>query len=206
MQTDVCIRCNEPRPLAEFRDAGANQACRACRKDAMRSDLPAPVDWGSTPAKFRKAIRAHLEAPPGTPFSQIAREVGLSAHWGLETILARSADARRVYKQLLSDAGLDLPYMVQKLRLNLHAQRPIWNPKTEEFELFPDTTTQQRALELLHKLHGVIGNDGKDSGPRAPTIVVLTNIGEGEPEKLVSKARTYELAATAVPAEEADVA
>jgi hypothetical protein len=197
MDADVCIQCGDTRPLDEFYEAGADWGvggpkCRACR--TARSLVPAALDWGKTPTKFRQALTAHLESTPGTPFSQVAREVGLPSHWGLETILAKSADARRVYRQLLRDAGIDLPYLAAKLRIMLHAQKKVWNPAEDVWETFPDNTTQMRAIELAHKLHNQIGGNEKDQAA-APTIVVLTNIGQQD-VRAIRRERTYSLDAS----------
>jgi len=191
-QSDVCSRCTQVRPIREFFEPGADwgpgasrPVCRACRAEAKK--LPAPIDFADdTPAKYRKALLAHMEAPPGTPFSEAVRAAGLPSHWGLGTLLDKSSDCRRIYRRLLEDAGMDLPFMLRKLGLQLHAMKPHWNKKSERFDFFPDTAAQGKALELLHKLWQLTGDEKESKRGSGNTIVFMTNVG-GErptPEKL----------------------
>jgi hypothetical protein len=200
IQADVCGGCREVRPLSEFYEEGADWGpgqsgprCRACRQN--RSDLPAFVESArSVPAKFRTAIDAHLAAPPGTPWSVARAESGLSPYWTLENILNKSPEARRLYQNLLTEMGMDFPYMAAKLRLNLHALKPMWNNEEKAFEFFPDYSTQQKALDLLHRMHGLL-NPPDAEGMRPAQLVIVTNVGNGQPPKRVD-ARTFTLDAS----------
>lgn len=194
-QSDVCSRCNEVRPLREFYQpgaAGGRPVCRECRDDSR--NLPVPIDFeDSTPAKYRKALLAHLEAPPGTPFSEAVRAAGLPSHWGLQTLLDRSADCRRIYRRLLEDAGLNLPFMLRKLGLQLHAMKPHWNRKAERWDFFPDGAVQQRSLELLHKLWQLTGDAPDTNRAGGLALYIQTNVGGERPHAVKARAMVLEI-------------
>jgi hypothetical protein len=196
---DVCSKCDAVRPVAEFYEDGADWSggrpvCRACRAESARptgASALAALEWGATPAKYRRALMLHLEAEPGTPFSEAVRAAGLPAKWGLRTILDQSADCRRILRQLLRDARLDEPLVVRKLGVLMHAMKPQWNPANAEWDFFPDYTTQSKAVELLTKLLGHVADKTRE-GPTTPTIIIASNIGQGQ-VRLRPHGQTYTL-------------
>lgn len=186
MPLEVCAGCRAVREFSELRPvrtaAGSALHCPECRANppAPPADSALEPLWGELHWRNRRILELLFQ--DGVAFKEAKNQVGLPAHETLRDFLAKRPAMKRAYQAILRARGYDAFYLTQKLEALLHAVRPQWNPATKEFEFFPDTAIQLRALENLQKILEAVPYPKKE-GPEPPQLVIVTNIFEAPAER-----------------------
>lgn len=74
----------------------------------------------------------------------------------------------------LREAGIDEKLIGKKLKEQLEAKHPRWNPKKKAFDLFPDHDARLAALREAVKIFGGDATEREDKD-RAPVIIDFTD-------------------------------
>jgi hypothetical protein len=75
----------------------------------------------------------------------------------------------------LREAGVDEALIAKKLKEQLEAKQPRWNPKKKAFDLFPDHDARLAALREAIKIFGGYPAAERDDPSRAPLIIDFTD-------------------------------
>lgn len=181
---EVCHGCGYLRPLEEFtcqalpeRMGNFDLLCEQCRTVGVPEQPP--IEWTELAPKHRHLLKAIFEEQKS--YAVAAAEVGIHPKQGLARLLAANVTVRRAYMQLLVRSGLDLMYLTQKLRVQLNARKPFYDPAINRTYWIPDNAAIGRALDLLAKSHDVMPKEDKPREER-PTTYFVTNIFGPMPE------------------------
>lgn len=191
--TETCPWCRETKPLSEwYGKAGPGKGwspregpvvCADCReKDPPSAD----ETMAKIPMVQRKILKALMG---GANFHDAARAAGVSLSYPGNLLRGRDnrnggLAMREAFQSLLEMEGLDIFSIARQTRILFHAQKPLWNPKEERWDWFPDNNTQISALRHLTKLANL---DPPKEGPGgtgggAPIVVnIQTNLGDKGP-------------------------
>jgi len=86
--------------------------------------------------------------------------------------------ARRGYvESALREVGVDEALIAKKLKEQLEARQPRWNPKKKAFDLFADYDARLAALREAIKILGGYPTERGDN--QAPLIIDFTDSGLG---------------------------
>jgi hypothetical protein len=88
---------------------------------------------------------------------------------------------RLTCESALREAGVDEALIAKKLKEQLEAKQPRWNPKKKEFGLFPDHDARLAALREAVKIFG--GYPALSEDNHAPVIIDLTDSWMSRPRK-----------------------
>jgi len=75
----------------------------------------------------------------------------------------------------LREAGVNETLIAKKLKEQLEAKQPRWNPKKKEFDLFPDHDARLAALREAVRIFGGYPSPSEDN--QAPLIIDFTDSG-----------------------------
>lgn len=78
----------------------------------------------------------------------------------------------------LREAGVDETLLAKKLKEQLEAKQPRWNPKKKAFDLFPDHDAQLAALREVVKIFGGYPSESDGGGG-----TVMIDLGRLTPKR-----------------------
>jgi hypothetical protein len=180
--TEYCPGCRERRPIKDFIGVDHDLSygspapvCRLCKEKGPPPKEPAVMqDLNILHRKILKALLltgnyAETARLAGCSYSYVRRLV--KGHGG------GNEDFRRAFQMMLETEGLDYYSIVRMAKLLLYSEEPKWNPKTEEWDSFPDNKTRLGMLRHLTKVRE-LDPPTANNFPQPVTVVnIETNVG-----------------------------
>jgi len=188
--TEMCPWCREEKPFSLWYGVingpgGWNPregpvVCAECRErgapdvDPYLEDLPVP---------HRKILRALMG---GANFYEAARIAGVSPSYPGNLLRDRNHGGgkaiRAAFQTLLEMEGLDIFSIARQMSLLFNAKKPMWNPKEERWDWFPDNSVQLGAMRHLTKISELDPpRDQQQTQGPAVAVRIETNLGGKSP-------------------------
>jgi hypothetical protein len=111
---------------------------------------------GITLDKIDKQIMSNLLS--GNNITQTAENLDISR----QTIYNRLGQNLTII-EALNNAGINTDYLANKAKELLEAKRPLYNPKTQEFQDVPDNNARNTAFSTTCKLAGHLRDNAENN-------------------------------------------
>jgi hypothetical protein len=111
---------------------------------------------GITLDKIDKQIMSNLLS--GNNITQTAENLDISR----QTIYNRLGQNLTII-EALNNAGINTDYLANKAKELLEAKRPLYNPKTQEFQNVPDNNARNTAFSTTCKLAGHLRDNAENT-------------------------------------------